>query len=114
MNGRACRRKGREFERKVQRLLAEVFGERVVQRGVVLRDGQSAADVLAPGLWVECKAHRRTNPRAALRQALRAAFRQPRWPVAVCKDDRKPPHVMMTLRHFLELLHAWHSLRIAG
>jgi len=110
MTGQGCRRKGRNFERKVQRRLAQVFGEDVVQRGAHVG---SAADVTAPGLWIECKARRRTNPRAALRQARSGAGDQSVWPVAVCKDDRKPPHVMMTFEDFVDLLREWHSLRVA-
>jgi hypothetical protein len=113
MNGRACRRKGRDFERKVQKRLAHVFGQDFVRRGAQMRDGQSVADVTAPGLWIECKAHRRTNPRAALRQALRSSHGEPMWAVAVCKDDRKPPNVIMTFEDFVDLLREWHSLRIA-
>jgi hypothetical protein len=113
MTGRACRRKGRDFERKVQKRLGKVFGDDFVRRGAQLRDGQSVADVTAPGFWIECKAHRRTNPRAALRQALRGSRGQPLWPVAVVKDDRKPPLVMLTFEDFVDLLREWHSLRIA-
>jgi hypothetical protein len=113
MTGQACRRKGRDFERKVQRRLARVFGEEFVRRGGQPCDGESVADVSAPGLWIECKAHKRTNPRAALRQALRGAAKAPVWKVAVVKDDRKKPNVMMTFEDFVDLLRAWHSERIA-
>ena len=53
----------------MRRRLEEVFGKTFVRRGVRPRSAQAAADVVAPGVWVECKAQRRTNLRAALRQA---------------------------------------------
>ena len=40
-----------------------------VRRGVKPPGGHSSADVVAPGVWVECKAQKLTNPRGALRQA---------------------------------------------
>jgi hypothetical protein len=106
------RRKGVEFERQVRRRLEEVFGKTFVRRGVRPRSAHAAADVVAPGVWVECKAHRRTNPRAALRQAAGGARTEGRWAVAVCKDDRKKPLVMMTFEEFVALLREWHELRV--
>lgn len=112
MNGASCRRKGHDFERAVRRELAGVFGEHLVRRGLQYRDGIDCADVIAPGLWVECKAQRQTNPRAALAQAVRGSEGRALKPVAVCKDDRRPPVVMMRLEDFLELLREWHAKRV--
>jgi hypothetical protein len=106
------RRKGRRFERDVQVRLIEVFGGKFVRRGVKPRGAHSAADVVAPGVWIECKAQKLTNPRGALRQAEGGARAEGRWPVAVCKDDGKPPHVMMSFEDFLALLREWHALRV--
>jgi hypothetical protein len=106
------RRKGREFERAVQLRLVEVFGGQFVRRGVKARGGHSAADVVAPGVWVECKAQQRANPRGALRQAEGGGRAEGRWPVAVCKDDGKPPLAMMSFEDFLALLREWHELRV--
>jgi len=111
VTGQSCRRKSRNFERRVQRRLAQVFGEDVVQRGAQVG---GTADVTAPGLWIECKARRRTNPRAALRQARSGVGEQCVRPVAVCKDDRKPPLVMMTFEDFVDLLRELHALRFAA
>jgi len=110
MTGQACRQKGRKFEREVRKELAQVLGEDVVHRG---EDIGSRADVVAPGFWIECKAHKRANPRRALRQARRGAGSQPVWPIAITKDDRKPANVMMTLADFVDFLRDWHSLRCA-
>jgi|GEM_PF-1019914 len=111
MDARSCRRKGRDFERAITRSLAAVFGREKVRRGIPYGDGRECADIVAPGLWVECKAQRRTNPRAALRQAMRGAAGRDVRPVAVCKDDRQAPVVVMQLGDFLELLREWHERR---
>jgi hypothetical protein len=105
-------RKGAEFEREVQRRLAEVFGGAFVRRGVKSRARAAPADVVAPRLWIECKAQRRTNPRGALRQATGGADVEERWAVAVCKDDGKAPLVMMRFEDFVALLREWHGLRV--
>jgi hypothetical protein len=78
----------------------------VVKRGLQYRSGQEVADVDAPCFFIEAKHHHRTNIRAALDQAT-AAAPQGRWPIAVCKDDRKPPLVAMDLEDFLELVAEW-------
>jgi hypothetical protein len=112
LNRQWSRRKGEEFEREVQRRLATVFGKGFVRRGVKPRDGHAPADVVAPLLWIECKAHRRANARAALRQAEGGARAEGRWAVAFCKDDGKPPQVTMSFDDFVALLSDWHELRM--
>ena len=107
-------RKGQVFEREVQLRLNEVFGSAFVRRHVKPRGRHSPADVVAPGIWVECKAQKKTNPRGALRQAQGGARLEGLWPVAVCKDDGKPPHVTMSFEDFLVLLREWHALRVQG
>jgi len=111
MTGRSCRRKGVEWEREVARRLAEVFGKVGARRGIQCRGGAETADVVTPALWVECKAGRLTNPRAALRQAARDAARTGLWPIAICKDNKEEPHVTMGFEDFLELLGEWQVLR---
>ena len=71
-----------------------------------------AADVVTPRLSIECKAHRRTNARAALRQAAGGARAEGRWAVAVCKDNRRLPLVTMSFEDFVALLRDWHELRM--
>jgi hypothetical protein len=112
MNPRACRRKGKEFERAVRSRLACVFGEALVKRGVQFEGGALAADVSAPRLWVECKAGKLTNPRKALRQAARDSNGQRVWPVAVCKDDGNKPVVTMRFEDWVDLLSEWHALKM--
>jgi hypothetical protein len=106
VNGRGARRKGHDFERELVHVFRAVFGEDV-RRGCQFRDGAEAADVVTPALWVEAKRGRRTNPRAALAQAVEACGERPLWPVAVCKDDKAPPFVAMRLDDFIELLGEW-------
>jgi len=109
---RWSRRKGVEFEREVLRRLAAVFGRAFVRRGVKSAAGHSAADIVAPRLRIECKSHRRANPRAALRQAEGGARAEGRWPVAICKDNRQRPQVTMSFDDFVALLRDWHELRM--
>jgi hypothetical protein len=103
MNGRGARRKGHDFEREMVRTFAEVFGEGKVRRGLQYRDGAEAADVCTPIFAVECKRGARTNPRAALAQVVQANEGKGFVPVAVCKDDREDPFVVMRLDDLLEL-----------
>jgi hypothetical protein len=107
-----ARRKGVEFEREVVRRLAAVFGRAFVRHGVKSAAGHPPADVVVPRMWIECKSHRRANPRAALRQADGGARAEGRWPVAVCKDNGQPPLVTMSFEDFVALLREWHVLRM--
>jgi len=111
MTRKWARRKGVELEREVRRRLAEVFGQGFVRRGFRSLNGSATADVVAPRLWIECKSQRRANPRAALRQAEAGARGENRWPVAVCKDNRRRPQVTMSFEDFVALLRDWHELR---
>jgi hypothetical protein len=103
--GRLSRRKGAAFERSmVHRFRAELPGL-PIRRGAQARGGSEAPDVDVPGLWVECKHGLKVNHRAALAQAIRDAAGT-RMPVAVCKDDRSEPIVLMRLDDFLALWRA--------
>ena len=76
--------------------------EAAVRRGAQARGGAEAPDVDVPGMWVECKHGKKVNLRAALTQAIGDAALG-RVPVAVCKDDRAEPVVVMRLADFLTL-----------
>ncbi len=108
---RSAKKKGHAWERAVVRKFAEVFGADKVRRGFQYKDGTDAPDVVAPEMWIECKAARMTNPRAALRQAVPGAKRAGVVPVAVCKDDGDKPLVMVYLDDFLEIAGDLHELR---
>src|SRR4051794_8209671 len=109
--GALSRRKGAQFERDLVHVFAEVFGPQNVRRGLQYRDGADAADVIAPALWIESKCGKRTNPRAALRQARAASAGKGLLCVAVCKDDREEPFIAMGLDDFLDLLREWWAAR---
>lgn len=105
MSGRRSRRKGHDWEREVARRLREIFGPQV-RRGLQYQDGAATPDVIVPCFHVECKVGARPPIIQALEQAERDA-KPGLWPVAVCKQDRKPPTVTMRFEDWLELLGAW-------
>jgi len=113
MGGAASRRKGIAWEREVVHAFAKVFGEKKVRRGLQYRDGSECADVVVPAFHVECKRGARTNPRAALAQATADSVGKGLWPVAVCKDDKEEPFVVMPFDDFLDLLREWWAARTA-
>ena len=106
MSGRASRRKGHDFERDVARRFREVFGDDDVRRGLQSRSGEEVPDVDVPCVWIECKREKRTNPKAALRQAEGDATKG-RIPIAICKDDRADTTVTLLFEDFLELVREW-------
>jgi len=101
--GASQRRKGASWEREVARRYREAMPGCDSFRGLQYRDGADAPDVKHPWLFTECKAHKQTNPRAALAQALEHCP-EDLHAVAVCKDDNKKPFVCMELESFLELM----------
>lgn len=105
--GKSQREKGKRFEREVARRFRDVLPGYDVRRGFQSRRGSDAPDVDVPKFWVEAKVGARTNPRAALAQAIEAT--DGRIPVAVCKDDRKDPVVMMRMDDFLDFVLDWWS-----
>ncbi|MFI5297492.1 MAG: hypothetical protein ACHREM_05285 [Polyangiales bacterium] len=111
MTGAHSRRKGIRWELEVVHLFERVFGEGKVRRGLQYRSGAECADVIVPALHIEAKRGRRTNPRAALVQAIEASKGKGLWPVAVCKDDHAEPFIAMRLSDFVLLLQEWWSNR---
>jgi len=107
MGGAASRRKGHTWERAVAAKFREVMPGAEIKRGFQTRGGGAEeADVEMPYFHVECKVGKLPNPRAALAQAVRD--RQPgKMPIAVVKDDRKPPFVVLHLDDFLDLIGEW-------
>jgi hypothetical protein len=99
--GASQRRKGHDFERKIARDLRELFPD--AKRGFQTRGGTSEeADVEIPYYFIECKHHKKAPLRAALQQA--ADNCGDRVPVAICKDDRKDPIVLMNYEEFRKIL----------
>lgn len=103
MSGRASRRKGYQWERDVSLMFREFFPE--AKRGIgQARSGGEVPDVAgAAPFWIECKRGKKTNIKAALRQAEEAMTGIYKYPVAVCKDDREIATITMRLDHFFEI-----------
>jgi len=113
MGGKASRTKGHGFEREVAIWLRERVGIEA-KRGLSQPRGGTAEepDVLTPGgwpLWLELKRGKKTDSRAALRQARDAVVRSGAdcWPVAICRDDQEEATAMMPLELLGLLLLLW-------
>lgn len=97
--GARSRRKGRKWEQDLVHILRTVYPD--ARRGIgQARSGGEVCDIEGTPWWVEAKVSKRTNPRAAIRQAEAATDGRP--VVAICKDNaEKPgasPDVWVTLR----------------
>ena len=103
--------KGKRFERELVQMFSMVAPMARVCRGFQWRSGAEVPDVDIPGFWLEAKVGAKTNPRKALRQAT-ADAKFGRWPLAVCKDDRQTPIVVMALPDFLTMYRQWYFGRI--
>jgi len=110
MSGAHSRRKGASFERALVHQFREAMPDATVRRGIQYRSGEEAPDVDVPCFFIEAKHQRRTNIRAAMRQA-EDACAPGRWPIAICKDDHAEPLVTMQLEDFLELVREWWARR---
>lgn len=101
--GKMSRDKGANFERWVATVLSDAGFP--TKRGLgQTRAAGEVPDVDFGGFWPELKNHVRTNPRAAYRQAVKAAGKSGRIPIAICKDMREEPFVQLSLTHFIDLL----------
>ena len=101
--GALSRRKGHDWEREVSRLFQEACPGDDVRRGLQYRDGAECPDVVSAMFWIEAKRGKKTNIKAALKQAEKA---QPKgkWILAVTKDDREDAIASMRLDDFLDLI----------
>ena len=102
------RRKGAGWERE---LAAHLRSEGIeAQRGIgQARRSSEVPDVDVEGWWIEAKRHQRTNPKAALQQAIADAAEngEGRIPVAVCRDNGtalQDATVTMRLGDWVELV----------
>lgn len=117
-NGRYCRNKGHDWERRVARDLREAYGEgdlpakeSSVRRGQQGGGGELEPDVRGPHQWAECKKGKKTMWRTALNQALKdwkvakkAGYVGETVPMAVCRDDNQTPVVILRWEDYLALL----------
>ena len=107
--GRSQREKGKRGERALvdvlKRWLPEIAHQ--IRRGWQSRMGSDDPDVVGvPGCWFESKCGAQPNPRAALKQAL-ADKGKGDVAIAVVRDDRCEPFVVMRLDDFMPFLRAW-------
>ncbi len=97
------RAKGASWEREVARLFREAMPEADIRRNLQSQGGRATGnDLVVPGFAVECKVGKMPNPRAALAQA--ESDSKGGVPVAIIKDDRKNPFVVLRLSAFLEMV----------
>ena len=106
MGGASSRRKGHNFERELTNILKARFPQLDIKRGLgQTRVGSECADVEMPDFWIEAKRGKRTNIKAALRQAISDSAASGKTPVAVCRDDGNiQPTVTLLLVDFMKLL----------
>lgn len=108
------RRKGAAWERELAAYLRANGVD--AQRGIgQARSASEVPDVDVDGWWVEAKRHARTNPKAALAQAISDsdAHGEGRVPVAVCRDNGtsiEAATVTMRLSDWVELIKDRHGL----
>ena len=107
--GASQRRKGHQWERDVAKKLREAMPGADIRRGLQAH-GDNVPDVDCPVFWPECKVGKQPNPRAALAQAVDAAPKV-RIPIAVIKDDRKTPFVVLQLDDMLDFIKEWWERR---
>lgn len=110
MSGSRSRRKGANAERELAKRFAEAMPGADCKRGIgQARRGSEVADCEVPRFWVESKHGKRPNPRAAYAQACADAEENGRGkiPIAVIRDDRKEPFVVIGLDDFLRFVGEW-------
>lgn len=101
-----ARAKGIAFELAIAKDLRAIWPE--AKRGLQARGGgEEVPDVDVPIFHVECKHGILPNPRAALLQAIRDSEQNGKIPVAIVKDNRKKPIVVMRYADWLEVMTEW-------
>jgi len=101
--GKSQRAKGARFERELVNYLRDFGGPAVPRRNLQSQGGEAVGnDVLWGCFGIEAKVGKLPNPRAALAQAERDAC-EGRVPVAVIKDDRCEPFVVMRWDEWVEM-----------
>lgn len=106
MSGKKSRDKGARFERLLVSLLRSCFPD--VHRGQQAHNPRHA-DVEGTPFRIEAKHYAKLTYKIAL-DALRQAeengerFEDDRIPIAIAKEDGKPPMVLLTLGRFIQLV----------
>ena len=112
MGGAMSRNKGHNYERELVQLFRKHFPDLTVERGLgQTRHGSDCPDVEMPHFWIEAKRGKKTNIKAALRQAFIARdVREEedcRMPKAVCRDDREEATATLMLSDLMPMLVMW-------
>ena len=93
------RRKGHNFERAMAAALRPLWPE--AKRGQQYVSGDEQPDVDGTVYWIECKCGKRTNIKAAVKQATEATDGRPI--VVISKNDREPILVTMLYEDWYDL-----------
>ena len=105
MSGSRSRRKGAKFERDMVHTMRKVMPGCGAKRGFQYRGTSDQPDVDIPYFFIECKHGKKPVVRSALRQAIDNT--DGRSPLAIIKDDREDPFVVMKLDDFLAFVNEW-------
>jgi hypothetical protein len=101
--GKSQRVKGHTWERQVAILFREALPGCGAKRGFQMRGGAAEEpDVMAGYYHVECKVGKKPPVRKALLTAVETCPNG-KYPLAIIKEDRKTPYMVMELETFLEL-----------
>ena len=101
MSGKLSRNKGAEFERRVAKVLKQIWPD--ARRGVgQYQSSGNGADVEGTDYWVECKKGARPNIQGAFKQALDAKDDRP--VLVVSMKDRDRPLYTIDEETFLNLV----------
>jgi hypothetical protein len=103
--GKSQRTKGHNWERELAKRFREAMPGCDARRGLSQARGGGAeeADVVIPWFHIEAKVGKKPPVRAALEQA-KADCAAEKTPIAVIKEDRKEPFVVLSLEAFLLLI----------
>ena len=107
--GKFSRDKGKRGERATANELKAAYPWLPdIKRGLQSRGGGAEVpDVVGvPGLHIEVKTGKCPNPRAALKQAKKDCAAVT-YPVAVIRDNRCEPFIVMDFRDFREVIKPW-------
>jgi len=104
--GKMQRQKGARWERDVVNRL-KAIGFTDAKRGFQMRGGAAECpDVSAGPFHIECKVGKKPPIRTALETAVTTCPKG-MVPVAVIKEDRREPYIVMPLEDFEDLIKEW-------
>ena len=110
--GAGARRKGAQFERDLAKLIKEntsLDAKRGL--GQTRSGGEEVSDIDVEHIHIEAKRHKRSNIKAALRQAISDSKVNGKIPIAITKDDREPILCTMLFNDWIVFLNAFLDCR---